>query len=63
MNNNYVIKASDGEVFGGWNNLGMIVMKAPEEKNLAYRMSRTVALRNLEKVREFTRKECEVIAV
>ena len=63
MNNNYVIRSSDGEVFGGWNSLGMIVMKKPEEKNLAYRMSRTVALRNLDKIKKFTRKDCEVIAV
>ncbi len=63
MNNNYVIRSSDGEVLGGWNNLGMIVMKKPEEKNLAYRMSRTVALRNLEKIEKFTRKDCEGIAV
>ncbi len=63
MNNNYVIRTADGEFFGGWNNLGQIVIKESNEENLAYRMSRTVALRNLDKVRNFTKNECEVIAV
>lgn len=61
MNNNYVIKTVEGNYFGGWNNLGQIVIKQPEERNLAYRMSRTVALRNIGKVEDFTMRECEVV--
>lgn len=61
MNANYVIESNDGRFFGGWNRLGNIVMKRQDERGLAYRMSRTVAARNLYKVEEFTGMKCTVV--
>ncbi len=63
MNDNYVIKTVDNQYFGGWNRLGQITIKEPRDSNLAYRMSRTVANRNLYKIEEFTHKKCEVVAI
>lgn len=58
---NYIIILSDGRVFGGWNPVdGQIVILNPERKDLAYRMQRTLAERTLDKVRNFTKTECEV---
>ena len=63
MNDNYVIKTVDNEYFGGWNRLGQITIKEPEDRGLAYRMSRTVANRKLYKIEAFTNKKCEVVAM
>lgn len=61
MNENYLIQVEDGRFFGGWNRLGIMIIKPESEKNLAYRMNGTVAKRNLYKVEEFTRKHCFVV--
>ncbi|MBQ7261340.1 MAG: hypothetical protein IJR19_08270 [Lachnospiraceae bacterium] len=58
---NYIITLSDGRVFGGWDPIdGSIVILPPERKDLAYRMQRTVAVRNLGKIETFSRCDCTI---
>lgn len=63
MNNNYIIETSKGEFFGGWSRLGIMCLKNSSEKNLAYRMSKTVAFNNLDKVENFAKCKCKIIAI
>lgn len=63
MNDNYIIKTEDNEYFTGWGRFGEITIKDEKDANLAYRMSRTVANRNLYKIEDFTHKKCTVVAV
>lgn len=62
MNANYIIVADDGRVFAGWDQLGTIVIKGINDRYLAYRMSRTVAMRNLDKIQDFLGTHCSVCA-
>ncbi len=58
---NYIITLKDGRVFGGWDPIdGSIVLLPPERRNLAYRMQRTVAVRNLNKIETFSRTACKI---
>ena len=63
MNDNYVIKTADDQYFGGWDRLGQITIKEEKDRDLAYRMSRTVANRNLYKIEDYTHKKCEIVVV
>ncbi len=63
MNDNYVIKTTDDQYFGGWDRLGQITIKEEKDRDLAYRMSRTVATRNLYKIEDYTHKKCEIVVV
>ena len=63
MNDNYVIKTTDDQYFGGWDRLGQITIKVEKDRDLAYRMSRTVANRNLYKIEDYTHKKCEIVVV
>lgn len=49
---NYVIHLENGLYFAGWNKLGE--QKFVADKNLAYRMLRTVAMRTQPKITEFS---------
>jgi len=58
---NYIITLVDGRVFGGWNPIdGQIVILSPENRALAYRMQRTLAMRTLEKVEGFAHTDCVI---
>ena len=63
MNANYIIISDDGRVFAGWNQLGSIIIKDAKDRCLAYRMSRTVAMRNLSKIESFLGTHCNVCAM
>lgn len=60
MANNYIIKTEDNQTFCGWNSLGKIVMNGPDRDNLTYGMSRTLAMRTIPKIEEFTGSKCHV---
>jgi len=60
MANNYMIKTDTGLIFSGWNSLGQIVMNGPDKGNLIYGMSRTLAMRTIPKIEEFTKSKCHV---
>lgn len=58
---NYIITLIDGRIFGGWNPInGEMVILAPDRKDLAYRMQRTLAMRTLEKVESFAHEKCNI---
>lgn len=58
---NYIITLNDGRVFGGWNPIdGNIIILPAERKNLAYRMQRTLAMRTIGKIQDFTNTNCEI---
>ena len=63
MNDNYIIRTVDDQYFCGWDRLGQITIKEPKDSDLAYRMSRTVAMRNLYKIEDYTHKKCEIVAI
>lgn len=63
MNANYIIEASDGRIFAGWNQLGNMVVKPSESRALAYRMSHPVAEKNLPKFESFIGMKCFVKAL
>lgn len=62
MNNNYVIKTDNNQYFGGWKR-GLIQMLDTSDKKYAERMSRTVAMRQIGKVEEFTKRVCQIECV
>lgn len=58
---NYIIILADGRIFGGWNPIdGSMVILPAERKSLAYRMQRTLAMRTIDKVNEFTHVDCAI---
>lgn len=63
MASNYIIRLDNGSVFCGWNQLGQMVIKSFDFDYLAYRMSRPIAERNLQKVEDFTHRTCFISSV
>ncbi len=58
---NYIITLSDGRVFGGWDPIdGTMVILPPERRNLAYRMQRTLAMRTVSKIEDYTHEICTI---
>ncbi len=58
---NYIIILADGRIFGGWNPIdGSMVILPADRKSLAYRMQRTLAMRTVDKVNEFTNVDCSI---
>lgn len=57
---NAIIEVDDGRVFCGWDMYGDIVLKSPENKKYAYRMSRTLAMRTVSKVEAVTKSACHI---
>lgn len=58
---NYIITLMDGRVFGGWDPIdGSIVILPPERRNLAYRMQRTLAMRTIDKIQDYTNTSCSI---
>ena len=57
MAQNYIIKINNTKTFGGWNILGEIIINNEDKSNLAYRMSRTLAIRTIPKIEEFLNKK------
>lgn len=60
---NYIIRLDDGRVFGGWDFEGKILILPENRKELAYRMQRTLAMRTIEKIENFTDHECEILKI
>ncbi len=58
---NYIITLTDGRVFGGWDPIdGSIIILPAERRSLAYRMQRTLAMRTIDKIQEYTHTSCSI---